>query len=118
MILQIMRIELNYTYKSEGGMRNMFIAHIHYQRPLDVIDNHVQDHREYLDTLYASGKLIVSGRKKDNTGGVIVFATSDRTEVEAIIAKDPFHTLDLATYELIEFDPVKYDPKFANIYLK
>jgi uncharacterized protein YciI len=95
----------------------MFIAHLHYQRPLDVIENHVQAHRDYLDTLYAAGKLIVSGRKMDQTGGVILFATTDRTEVEAIIAKDPFHTHDLATYELIEFDPVKYDSKFADIYL-
>ncbi|MCH5585902.1 YciI family protein [Shimazuella sp. AN120528] len=95
----------------------MFIAHLHYQRPIDVINSHVQAHRDYLDTLYATGKLIVSGRKADQTGGVIVFATSDRSEVEAIIAKDPFHSLDLATYELIEFDPAKYDPKFADIYL-
>lgn len=95
----------------------MFIAHIHYQKPLEVINSHVQAHRDYLDTLYAAGKLIVSGRKMDQTGGVIVFAASDQKEVEAIIAKDPFYTLDLATYELIEFDPVKYDPKFANLYL-
>jgi uncharacterized protein YciI len=95
----------------------MFIAHLHYQRPIDVIERHVKDHREYLDSLYASGKLIVSGRKMDQSGGIIVFATSDRTEVETIISKDPFHTLDLATYELIEFDPVKYDSKFADLYL-
>jgi uncharacterized protein YciI len=77
----------------------------------------VEAHRSYLETLYASGKLIVSGPKTDKSGGIILFATTDRQEVEAIISKDPYYTLDLATYEVIEFNPVKYNAKFADLYL-
>lgn len=95
----------------------MFIAILHYQKPFDEVQTHVGAHREYLDTQYSIGKLIVSGPKTDKTGGVILFATSNQQEVESIIAQDPYYTEGIATYELIEFNPVKHDPKFADFYL-
>jgi len=95
----------------------MFIAQLHYQKSFEEVQQHVEAHRSYLGTLYDTGKLIVSGPKTDKTGGLILFATTDRQEVENIIAQDPYHTLGLAKYELLEFHPVKYDPKFSNLYL-
>jgi uncharacterized protein YciI len=96
---------------------SMFLALLHYQKPFDEVQTHVVYHREYLDTQYQAGKMIVSGPRADKTGGFILFATNDRTEVEAIIAADPYHTLGLATYEIIEFNPAKHDLRFAELYL-
>ncbi len=95
----------------------MFLALVHYQKPFEEVQAHVVAHREYLDTQYQAGKLIVSGPRADKTGGLILFATNDRTEVEAIIVADPYRTLEMATYEIIEFNPVKHDLRFAELYL-
>jgi uncharacterized protein YciI len=62
-------------------------------------------HRPYLITKYQAGKCIVSEPKADKTGGIILFAAQDRSEVEAIIAEAPYHTRGIATYEIIEFNP-------------
>lgn len=95
----------------------MFIALLHYQKSFDEVQSHVNAHREYLDSQYQAKKLIVSGPRADKTGGFILFATSNRNEVDTIIADDPYHTLGLAKYEVIEFNPVKHDSRFAELYL-
>jgi uncharacterized protein YciI len=54
---------------------------------------------------YADGKFLASGRKVPKTGGVILCSVKTRDELEAILAKDPFHIAGIADYEIIEFIP-------------
>ena len=88
----------------------MFIAILTYVRPLEEVDALIPAHVAFLDQHYASGLFIVSGRRVPRTGGVIVIAGHDREQVVAVLEQDPFKQAGVATYELVEFAPIKMQP--------
>jgi uncharacterized protein YciI len=86
----------------------MFVVLVTYTKPIEEIDKVLVPHRQFLDTLYADGILLASGPQNPRTGGVLVAKGMDRGVLESLLKADPFHTHGVATYQLIEFDPVKY----------
>ena len=93
----------------------MFIVLLTYVADLETVDALIPDHAQWLDTHYAAGDFIVSGRRVPRTGGVILAKTSDRAALEQIIAGDPFGQAGAATYEIIEFTPTKTAPDFVGL---
>lgn len=85
----------------------MFIISLTYKVPLEIIDQHLENHIEYLNKQYASGNFLASGKKVPRTGGIIFSKVSSRNVLLDIIKEDPFKKNDLADYELIEFIPTK-----------
>ncbi|OIQ26521.1 YciI family protein [uncultured Vibrio sp.] len=85
----------------------MFIISLDYQVPLEQVDQFVPEHIDYLNKHYAEGHFILSGRKEPRTGGVILSTVSDRSELNDILALDPFYREGLATYEITEMVPSK-----------
>jgi uncharacterized protein YciI len=83
----------------------MFIVSLTYKRPLEEADRHLDAHVAYLKQEYANGNFIASGRKVPRTGGVILSNVKTRDELDAILAKDPFHIAGIADYETMEFIP-------------
>jgi uncharacterized protein YciI len=47
-------------------------------------------HRQYLNSVYEQGKLVISGPFTDDKGALMVYEATSAEEVEAIIAEDPF----------------------------
>ncbi|MDB0439122.1 YciI family protein [Clostridioides difficile] len=90
----------------------MFIFNLTYIKPTEEVDKVLSEHVKYLDKYYSLCKFICSGRKSPRTGGVIICNASDKSEVKKIIQEDPFYTLEIAKYDVIEFTPTKYDSKF------
>lgn len=86
----------------------MFIVHLTYHAPIAEVDKYLQAHREYLDYYYKQGILIMSGPLTPRTGGIILAVKMNRTELEKILDKDPFHIAGIASYQLTEFTPVKH----------
>lgn len=95
----------------------MYLLLVHYTQPMDKVNAVTPDHRAYLDRFYASGELLVSGRRNPPSGGVLVGHFKDRAAAEAFVANDPFFTAGVARYEIIEFAPVKRAPE-VEAYLK
>ncbi|AJY74710.1 YciI family protein [Paenibacillus beijingensis] len=91
----------------------MFIVLLTYLKPLDEVEVHLPAHIAFLDEQYKQEKFIFSGRKNPRTGGVIGANVQSREELDAILRQDPFYAHQVAEYEVIEFTPTKYDPKFA-----
>ena len=91
----------------------MFVILLKYTKPMDEVQRHTQAHRDYLDQFYKSGALVVSGRRLDQTGGIILANMASRAEVERFIAEDPFKAAGIAEYEAIDFHPAKYAPDFG-----
>ena len=96
----------------------MFIIKITYTAPLSEIDKYLQAHREFLDYYYKNGLLLASGPMKPRKGGIIIALTQDKPYIESILQQDPYHLAQLATYELIEFTPVKHCPELKELILK
>jgi uncharacterized protein YciI len=83
----------------------LFVVSITYIKPLDVIDNFIKEHVEYLNTHYKLGHFQLSGRKVPRTGGIILATVESRAKLDQILSNDPFFRENLANYEVIEFVP-------------
>lgn len=93
----------------------MFLALLTYIRPLDEIEAHIPSHARYLADLYAQGQMRLSGRRHPRTGGFMLFTAADRQQAEDLLARDPFHALGLARYELIELQPTQAAPSLQSL---
>lgn len=85
----------------------MFIILLNYTKPVAEVDAVIPAHIEYLDRYYQLDKFVLSGRKRPRTGGVILCHASNKDEVWAIIAEDPFFIEKVADYDVLEFLPTK-----------
>lgn len=85
----------------------MYIISLTYKVPLEVVDQHIESHIEYLNQQYEKGNIQASGKKVPRTGGIILSKMSDKNEIVKIIEEDPFIKYQVADYELIEFIPSK-----------
>ncbi|HEU0051938.1 MAG TPA: YciI family protein [Longimicrobium sp.] len=91
----------------------MFVIVLKYLVPIEEVEANTPDHRAYLDTLYAKGKLVCSGPREPRTGGVIIANVATQVEAMKIVADDPYFERRIADFDVIQFDPVKSDPRFA-----
>ena len=92
----------------------MFVVLIKYKKPLTEIDKYLVEHRAFLQQGYDKNFFIVSGPQNPRIGGVIISQLTSRDEIESILREDPFYKHDIAEYEFIEFNPVKYHDKFSS----
>jgi len=90
----------------------MFLIQVTYTKPISEIDKHLSNHRSFLDKYHASGNLICSGPRNPRIGGIILCNFTDVDGVWNFIHQDPFHINDIASYEVIEFNPIKYAKNF------
>jgi uncharacterized protein YciI len=92
----------------------MFIVEIIYKKSLEYIDQHLAEHRAFLDHGYRDNYFVASGPKNPRTGGIIISQLTHREQLENILKQDPFNIHGLAEYHITEFNPVKYHPDFAS----
>lgn len=95
----------------------MFIVQLTYKAPINEVDKYLQAHREFLDYYYKQGLLLASGPMKPRTGGILIALTKDKTYLESILQKDPYHLAEIADYTLIEFTPVKHREEIKDLLL-
>jgi uncharacterized protein YciI len=93
----------------------MFVVLLNYIKPLDEIQTHLEAHRRFLDQGYAAGYFLSSGPRVPRTGGVILAKAPSAEELKSYIDRDPFKLAGVATYEVVEFVPLKSDPRFQAI---
>lgn len=83
----------------------MFIISLNYKCPLEEVDRHLEAHVAYLKQEYSNGNFIASGRKVPRTGGIILSNVKTKSDLEAILEKDPFYQAGIAEYDITEFIP-------------
>lgn len=83
----------------------MFIIQLTYVKDLAVVDQFLEEHKQFLTKHYEEGTFMLSGRKHPRTGGIILAQAGNKAEIEAIIAEDPFYKHGLAEYSITEFKP-------------
>jgi len=93
----------------------MFVIMVTYVKPLAEIDKHLEAHRRFLDEGYTAGIFLASGPRVPRTGGVILAQAASAEELKAFMNKDPFHLAGAASYDIVEFTPLKYDPRLQQI---
>jgi uncharacterized protein YciI len=91
----------------------MFVLELTYTAPVERVDALLQDHVAWLDTQYAAGVFIASGRKNPRDGGVILAVGDDRERIERIVARDPFTVEGVCAYRITEFIATKTADELA-----
>jgi uncharacterized protein YciI len=91
----------------------MILILLRYVKPIEEVEAATAAHRAYLDGLYREGKLVFSGPRVPRTGGVILTTLDSEVEATKLICDDPFFEQGIAEYDMIRFDPVRSDPRFA-----
>lgn len=93
----------------------MFVVELTYKKDIEFIDQHVDNHRLFLDQGYNDGYFLVSGPQNPRTGGFIISLLDDKQKLQNFLEKDPFYTEGVADYKITEFIPVKYHPKIETL---
>ena len=92
----------------------MFIANLKYKKSIEEVNKVLETHLEYLDKYFEKGKFICTGKKSfPELGGVILFDSNNLEEAKKILYEDPFYIEEIADYEIIEFQPVKFSQNFS-----
>lgn len=92
----------------------MFIIDLTYLAPLNIVEEYLDEHRNFLTRHYETGTFIASGRKEPRTGGIIL-ARGSKAEIEHLIEDDPFKKNGVAQYSLLEFIPTMTDQKSVSL---
>lgn len=92
----------------------MFIANLKYKKSIEEVNKVLETHLEYLDKYFEKGKFICTGKKSfPELGGVILFDSNNLEEAKKILHEDPFYIKEIADYEIIEFQPIKFSQNFS-----
>ena len=92
----------------------MFLVILTYKKPLDTVDDYLEQHRAFLEQCYQKNHLIVSGPRVPRMGGILLSQITDREQLMGILHQDPFYVNGVADYDVIEFNPVKHHPDFIK----
>lgn len=93
----------------------MIIVVLTYIKPLAKIDSHLPAHLKFLDEHYANKKFLVSGKRDNRVGGIIIVLSDSIEEAQSIMSQDPFYTHNLASYDYLKFEASKFQEAIADL---
>ncbi|MBO9463790.1 hypothetical protein J7443_00985 [Tropicibacter sp. R15_0] len=82
---------------------NLFAVDITYNVPLSEVEPHLDAHMDFIAKGYEEGRFLASGAKVPRTGGMIIAMGKDRSEIEALMAQDPFTIAGVVALLITEF---------------
>lgn len=83
----------------------LFLDILKYVRPIEEVDALLEPHRDWLMRGFASGHMLMAGRRDPRIGGVILIKAETLDEARAVADADPFITEGVAEYDLIAWEP-------------
>lgn len=92
----------------------MFLILITYTQPLAAVQQVLEAHRAYLRDAPEAAQILMTGRKRPATGGVILLRAADRAAADAFVQRDPYFSAGVAAFEVIEFDVAQAVPELAR----
>ncbi len=82
-----------------------YVVNIVYKVPLEQIEAITQIHRDYLQTGYKKGLLLLSGPKIPRDGGILIAKAQSFEEIKEFCNNDPYAIHGAAEHHIIEFSP-------------
>ncbi len=75
-----------------------------YLQPPDVINQTRPAHLEWLEGEVAAGRILLAGRREDESGAVLLTGDIGTQEAQDIVDRDPYTTAGVASYERVSFN--------------
>lgn len=86
----------------------MIIIIYNYTKPLAEVDAIRQAHIDHYEKYRQNGDMVCGGRLTTETGGTCILRNISRSEAEAHVNTDPYVTEQVATADVLEFEPTYY----------
>ena len=83
-----------------------FLVEITYTLPIEKISEITPLHRAFLQTGYDQHLLLMSGPQNPREGGIVIAKAETKEIIETFFQKDPYNINKMATYRIVEFEPV------------
>ena len=91
-----------------------FVVELIYKAPLKEIEEVLEEHRNFLQIGYDKGMILASGPQVPRIGGIVLARAESMEALAEFFADDPYQKENLAHYQYIEFNPVKYQNSFSD----
>jgi uncharacterized protein YciI len=101
-------------FSGKGGS-SMYVILVNYVKPLSEVYPYLKAHFRFVDEGFAAGYFLAFGPQTPRRGGVILAQAASTEELKAFISKAPFLQAGVATFEVVEFTPLRVDPKLQQI---
>jgi uncharacterized protein YciI len=85
-----------------------FLVEATYLAPIEKLQPLVPMHRAYLQHGYDAGMVLCSGPLVPPLGGIVIARAATAQEITHFLADEPFALAQLASYEIREFQPVRW----------
>ena len=84
----------------------MYILDFHNLKPVEEVDQAIEEHRAFLRKYVEQGIFLFAGAKVPRSGGIIVVKDMGRAQLDAILAEAPFLSRGSARCTVTEFKAV------------
>lgn len=78
------------------------------------IERLIPGHLAWIEEQYAAGRLLVSGPRNPDVGGVFVFRADDEEELRQVLSGDPLAVHGAHTVEVFAFDETGFPLRSAG----
>ncbi|MCV7222149.1 YciI family protein [Mycolicibacterium elephantis] len=75
-----------------------------YLQPPDVINQSRPAHLEWLKGEVEAGRILLAGRREDESGAVLITGDISAQEAQDIVDRDPYTSAGVARYERVSFN--------------
>ncbi|MBB4127653.1 uncharacterized protein YciI [Xanthomonas translucens] len=83
----------------------LYILALNYVRPLEEVKAHLDTHRQWLAKHINAGRILAAGPNEDKSGGLVLASCGNRSELDDMIADDPFVAHRLVAVSVQGFEP-------------
>lgn len=93
----------------------MYLITITYTQPLEAVERVLPAHRQYLREATLASRIVMTGRRRPATGGLVMLRADSREEVEDFVRQDPYSTENVAAFGIVEFDVAQVAPGLESL---
>lgn len=91
----------------------MFIIILTYTKPLEEVDRHLADHKDWVKQGFDDGVFVLSGGQRPRVGGALIAIGGDRKAIDDRVQSDPFVRNGVASAQVLEVVPSTLDDRVS-----
>ena len=90
-------------------MENYYVILQKQLSSIEFMNEHRPEHLRYLKGIDEKGELVIAGRYKNGTGGLIIVCTEDYNRALEIAKNDPYIINEVRDFTILDYG--KFDPQ-------
>jgi len=92
----------------------LYLVTLHYLRPIEEVNEHLDTHRVWLAQQTLAGKILVAGPLEDRSGGFVLARSDSRDELDRMLTLDSFVVHHMVEPRVQGFDAALCSASFPS----